>query len=213
MIDREERVNAGLEARIKFNSLEADWELETKRIYKIVKEQLNKFFTPKNIFVITLDSNEDFKWKYKKYFESLVINDLESYHYVWVGLSKGNVVVVGKTSFSKKARSNFGDLFNKYNIFGGITQEILMKVIICENEDIDLDDVESVKNLEKIKQLEQLNKELNKFFTHAIIIPVDVGSVSKKEAIGICSEVEKGIGEYLIKKKVKILNKDGHKRF
>jgi len=213
MTDREDRVNKGLEARIKFNSLDLDWELETNRIREIVKKHFNEFVSSKNIFDITLESNEDFKLKYKKYFESLLNNDLKSYYYVWIGLSKGNVVVVGRASFSKNARSNFGDLFNKYNIFGGITQEILMKVIIYENENINLKDVESVNKLDKIKQLEQLNKELNNFFTHAIIIPVDVGAVNDQEAIHICSNVEKELGECLIKEKIKILNKDGHRDF
>lgn len=213
MKKREERVNNGLETRISYNSLNMDGELETKRICEFVKKYLNKFVSPKNIFDITLESNEDFKLKYKKYFERLLENDLTSYYYIWIGLSEGNVVVVGRTSFSKNARSNFGDLFNKYNIFGGITQEILMKVIIYENEDINLNDVASVNKLDKIKQLEQLNEELNNFFTHAIIIPVDVGAVNNKEAIHICSNVEKELGECLIKEKIKILNKDGHRGF
>lgn len=88
-----------------------------------------------------------------------------------------------------------------------------MKVIIYENQGVNLNDVESVNKLDQIKQLEQLNKELNNFFTHAIIIPVDVGAVNNKEAIHICSNVEKELGECLIKEKIEILNKDGHRGF
>ncbi|MDQ8270163.1 hypothetical protein Q3C66_12335, partial [Enterococcus faecium] len=72
MTDREDRVNKGLKARIRFNSLDLDWELETNRIREIVKKHFNEFVSSKNIFDITLESNEDFKLKYKKYFESLL---------------------------------------------------------------------------------------------------------------------------------------------
>lgn len=197
MTSREERVNEGLMARANFNSLKVECESETERINQILKDHSSS----NNKFITTLDSTEDFKSKYKEYFSKLSSNNLSTYYYVWVGLSKGNVVVVGRTSFSKKARSNFGDLFNRYNIFGGITQEIIMKIIISEKTELDL------------KKVEQLNKELNAFFTHAIILPVDVGSVSHKEAIDNCSDVEKQIGEYLTKNNVEILNKDGHKAF
>ncbi|MBP1042407.1 hypothetical protein I6N95_15415 [Vagococcus sp. BWB3-3] len=197
MTSREERVNEGLKARVNFNSLKVECESETERINQILKDHSSS----NNKFITTLDSTEDFKSRYKKYFSKLSSNNLLSYYYVWIGLSKGNVVVVGRTSFSKKARSNFGDLFNRYNIFGGITQEIIMKIIISEKTELDL------------KKVEQLNKELNAFFTHAIILPVDVGSVSPEEATRTCSDVEKQIGEYLTKNNVEILNKDGHKSF
>ncbi len=201
MTNREERIKEGLIERTYFNSLNVDCESETKRIYKIIKKQCNLSVYLNNIFITRLDSIEGFKIKYKRYFGKLSGNDLSTYYYVWVGLSKGNVVVVGRTSFSKKARSNFGDLFNRYNIFGGVTQEIIMKIIISEKEYLDF------------KKIEQLNKDLNNFFTHAIIIPVDVGSVDGKDAIKICSDVEKKIGEYLLQNNVKILNKEGHNSF
>ncbi|UNM90337.1 hypothetical protein [Vagococcus sp. CY52-2] len=199
MIDREKRVNEGLEARKKFNSLEVDYKLETERIYRIVQNHPNKFVTSKSIFVITLGSNKDFKLKYKQYFKSLSKNDLESYYYVWIGLSEGNVVVVGRTSFSKNARSSFGDLFNEYNIFGGITQEIIMRIIISEKKGID------------VNKINQLNNDLNDFFTHAIIVPVDVGQCNKKEADLICSTVEQQLGDGLIKNEIEILNTYSHK--
>ena len=43
MTDREDRVNKGLKARIRFNSLDLDWELETNRIREIVKKHFNEF--------------------------------------------------------------------------------------------------------------------------------------------------------------------------
>lgn len=142
------------------------------------------------IFVIKLNEF-DFK-AFKKSFEGLS-KQSDSYFYIWIGLTEeDNVVVVGRTSFSKEARTAFGDLFHRYSIFGqSITQEIILNII----------------EPSKIDYLEDLNNRLNDFIVKAIIIPIDV--LSNKEA----SIKETEIGDFLIKSKIPILNIESHKKY
>lgn len=130
--------------------------------------------------------------EFKKHFEGLS-EDSDIYFYVWVGLTKEDtVVVIGRSSFSKKARTFFGDLFRNYSIWGqSVTQEIILNIIEPNQK----------------KYLEDLNTRLNNFITKAIIVPLDVSSVDR------ASKSETEIGNYLISSEVPILNVESHKKF
>lgn len=129
--------------------------------------------------------------EFKQNFEGLS-KESALYFYVWIGLTeKNDVVVVGRTSFSKQARSSVGDLFNSYSVFGhSKTQEIILN-IIAEDE---------------IDYLKDLNNRLNQFIEKAIIVAIDVSNA--KDA----SSKETEIGNYLLESGIPILNSGSHKK-
>ena len=40
------------------------------------------------------------------------------------------VFVVGRTTFSKNAKKSFGDLFNQFSLFGSISQNIMLWLLL-----------------------------------------------------------------------------------
>lgn len=110
--------------------------------------------------------------------------------YIWVGLSKdGMVVVVGKTSFQIEDKLH-GDLFFDFNIWGSGTQRILLK--------------QFAKNKKYESLLVELEDELNRYITDAIVIPVNVDNQAEVAII------ERKIGEQLIDAKYPLVNYYSH---
>ncbi|MBP2098914.1 hypothetical protein [Enterococcus rivorum] len=113
----------------------------------------------------------------------------DKYHYLWVSFrDDGMIVTVGRTSFLEKA--GYGDLFEKFDFFGVGTQRLLLKSLISSKE--------------KLKELEQLNVDMNKFTSYALILPV------KSNDRKVVNTLEKKLGEYLISKKNPIFNYYSH---
>lgn len=113
----------------------------------------------------------------------------DSYHYVWIGFTKENIpIVVGKAAISKAKNWDLGDLFLRYSLFGGVTQDILIHIIA---ED-------------KIGNLKKLDEELNDFMKSALIVLLDVTTNEKASAN------ETIIGNKILEKKIPLLNRRSH---
>lgn len=151
----------------------------------------------------------DFRKVYDEKFNSTSTSSNKGkFYYVWIALnSEGMVVVVGKTSFSKKQRNYFGDLFKDYPLFPAITQEILFHIVTDRiiNSDKNNPALDSL-NPNIIEQIKLINAKVNQEITSAIIVPID-----KKPETNV-SNLEKTIGDILLNNQILILNGDSHKR-
>ncbi len=183
--DREKRIEMAEVANKSPNKLESITEL---------REIIGKLQTAKikvdKIFQCDLSKKPD--KAFKKSFEGLSMKS-KDYHYAWIGLTKDNVaVVVGRSSYSKKARIAFGDLFKEYSVFGSVSQNIILKLALSQG---------------KFKVLEDANDKLNSFITSAYIIPLDVDEIKES------SELEREIGDALLKENKTILNMFSHELY
>lgn len=180
-----------------------------KEIYKNKKDNKdgNNLFIDDLIDLIEKENIENvkqvFKQEIKVFDRSKFLNNFSECnkdklrnYYVWIALTSYDldeldnlVVVVGKAEFSKKPRTNFGDLFKDYRFWGNVTQELILN-LVCSNEEMD--------------NLIRIEGELNSFISRAIVLSLDV--TSKSEA----SKVETEVGRFLIKKGVQIINEASH---
>ncbi|MDF9867318.1 hypothetical protein OKW22_000888 [Bacilli bacterium PM5-3] len=169
-------------------------------IISLLKSKKIEGVNPENIFSISehiIDSKlisleDDFKKEYDDYFGESNEDNSNKYHYVWIAMSEEDfVIVVGKTSFSKKARSQYGDLFNSYNFLNSVTQHTIFEEISTEDEK---------------RFLKSLHHKINNYIKRAIIIPIS------SNGIDFVNNIEKDIGRYLIDKEIPILNVESHEK-
>ncbi|WP_086314417.1 hypothetical protein A5821_001984 [Enterococcus sp. 7F3_DIV0205] len=141
----------------------------------ITREKLYQLKIADNLPILVSDVNkEEVKKEIMEW-----SGDREKYHYLWVSFrDNGMIVTIGRTSFSKK--SGYGDLFDKFDVFGTGTQKLILKFLI-DSED-------------SSKEMERLNAKMNTFTTYALIIPV------KSDDSKMVNNLEKQLGEYLIKR-------------
>lgn len=92
----------------------------------------------------------------------------DQYYYVWIELgerlparSEKTAIVVGLTHFSEHARSNFGDLFDPYQVsLAASGQRILKELNLLE---------------QFIEDCQRYEKMINDYVRAVIIIPLNVG--------------------------------------
>ncbi|MFR1820603.1 MAG: hypothetical protein ACLSXK_04770 [Lactococcus petauri] len=186
-MNRQKRISEAINQKNQFdNSLK---KRTAKHLVKLLSES-KLVHQPKRIFVQDLKRVDSHQ--FKQYFEGFS-TESSLFFYVWIGLTdEDNVVVVGRSSFSQKARTSFGDLFKNYSIVGqSVTQEIILTIL----------------EPNKIEYLKSLEKRLNNFITKAIVIPIDVVTIDE------ASKKETEIGDYLLSCEVPILNLESHRNY
>lgn len=202
---RIEDVKCAVLEREKFNDYKKSGKVTN--IENIIKALQNKdidnHIKKDNIFYVeikNINSNN-----FRSYFHNLYTTDLKGKagQYVWISVtSDGQPFVVGRTSFKKDTKKDYGDLNKKISLLERRPMEILINLLNIPGEIENRYFIEDKKTNDKkelsiVDIIEGINDKLESFITHAIIIPLDVSSYNYEASKGIVSKIEKEVGNYL----------------